>query len=219
MTMRRMLLGVAGLPIIGLVGWIVAGYFSSRAVPSPGYDLVAQRQGYQVRRYNGYIVAETEVRGGYMEALRSGFRTLAEYINGNNSRRSAMASPTDGQQEESERIPMHAPVFLEARDDSYVISFVLPSRYSLETAPEPKDPSVKLRHVPASTIAALQFPGYADEFTTRRREAQLKGMMERDGMAWISNFRVAQYDPPWTPPFMRHNEVQVDTQVEQIPTR
>lgn len=183
------------------------------SIASPKYSILSKREGYEIREYAPYIVAEVEMRGSYKESLNEGFRVLFDYIRGNNERRESIEMTAPVLQEaggESEKIEMTAPVLQEERGKGYVISFVMPKNHSLGTLPRPKDPRVMLREVKRKKVAALCFTWYASEEKTRKKTEALAALLRRDGDQAVSPYRTAQYNPPWAIPFLRRNEILVD---------
>jgi len=184
-----------------------------KSIASPKYSILSKRDGYEIREYEPYLVAEVEMRGSYKESLDRGFRVLFDYIRGNNERRESIEMTAPVLQEaggESEKIEMTAPVLQEGSGNGYVISFVMPEKYSLETLPRPKDPRVVLREAKRKKVAALRFTWYATEEGTWKKMEALTARLARDGYQAISPFRTAQYNPPWAIPFLRRNEILVD---------
>ncbi len=165
----------------------------------------------ELRRYGPRIAAETTVDSDENRARNVGFRRLANYIFGANHRNEtiSMTAPV-GQQSTSDEIAMTAPV-AQARsaDDQWVIRFFMPSKWTMDTLPEPDDDKVRLVPVPGETVAVLKFTGdrgpqaVADR-TDELRKTLLDNDIEPAGdpFAWF-------YDPPWTLPFRRRNEVAI----------
>ena len=115
---------------------------------------------------------------------------------------------------EWEKIPMTAPVLHEksSEDESFTIAFIMPSKYTMETLPQPNNPDVRLREVPKQRFAVVKFSWYATKDRVEKKTERLKAAMERDGLKPAGEPIVAQYNPPWTPPFMRRNEIQIPIQ-------
>jgi effector-binding domain-containing protein len=182
------------------------------SVSTPRYALLSEEKGYEIREYGGYIVAETTVPGPYRDAMYAGFRILFDYISGNNEAAQKVEMTAPVLEERPVAIAMTAPVLQEQEADSerHTVAFIAPEGYTLDTIPVPKDPRVRIREVPAHKVAALRFGGWADAEKVRRRSSELKKMLERDGRTVLSPFRSAQYNPPWTPPPFRRNEILVE---------
>ena len=214
--MRKGLLMVIVGVAVGLMGlWMLAGYLPVRGIETPKYEVAAKHKGYEIRQYAPCIVAEVTEKGGYRETQNQGFRDVAGYIFGGNKAKASisMTAPVLHEPEsKSEKIAMTAPVIHEKGDepDAYKLAFVMPSSYTLDTLPSPSNPNVVLRQVPAKKYAAVRFRGYAPEKTVARKTQWLLEHLKADAIQAIGVPFVAQYHPPWTPPFMRHNEVLVE---------
>lgn len=181
----------------------------------PRWDRITQVGRVEIRRYAPRIAAETEVAGDEEAARGAGFRRVAAYIFGANRDRAkiAMTAPvaqSGSRQSESRRIAMTAPV-AQAREAGgrWTIRFFMPARYTIETLPVPTDPRVRLVPVPAETYAVLRFSGLAGPAQMAARDAELLG--ELHASAWTPSGPVVAwfYDPPWTLPPLRRNEVAV----------
>ncbi len=199
--------------------WLVVSLRFKSGVESPRYSVLGKKSGYEIREYDPYIVAKTDIYGSFSSSLNRGFGIIAEYIFGNNvSTRSAItkeASLADRLEITSEKIQMTAPVLSEKGTDlemqgKYVISFVMPSKYDLDTLPVPKDGRVELLPVKRHIAAAIKFSGYATEKRVLHNLQQLRQMLTMDKIEATPRYRVAQYDPPFTFPLMKRNEVIVD---------
>jgi len=199
--------------LIGLVVllaiWSAGSYYIIYSIEKPTYTVVEEKDGYEIRQYEPYIVAETEVvAGNYQDAINQGFRIIADYIFGNNTSAISIAMTAPVLEQASEKIAMTAPVLESAAENgSRVVSFVLPSKYTLETLPAPNDSRVQLKEVPARKVAALQFSWYATEDRIEAKKLKLKTLIETDKLISIGSFQVAQYNPPLSAPFMRRNEI------------
>ncbi|NLV41691.1 MAG: heme-binding protein [Candidatus Hydrogenedentes bacterium] len=206
---------MAGLAVgiaVALVGaWTAVGYMSTKGIQEPAYTVVEKKRGYEIREYAPYIRAEVTLEGAYRDTLYGGFRQVADYIFGNNTKSEKVAMTAPVIQEKSEKIAMTAPVIQEAGEgkNTYTVAFVMPREYTLETLPKPNNPNMAFREVPARRFAVLKFGGYATERRVERKRAQLVKSLDRDGVKAAGTALVAQYDPPWTPFYMRRNEIQV----------
>ena len=183
------------------------------SVQEPAYRVLDKRDGYEVRRYKPYIVAETRVKGEHDEAMNRGFRRLFKYIDGENtgSKNIPMTAPVIAEPgDTSEKIPMTAPVIQEKTGNSHLVSFVMPEGSTIKDLPEPASPEVTLREVPARDVAVLSYSWYAGEKKIMNKVKELLTYLEKDGVAFKPGFQSARYDPPWTPPFMRRNEIFIE---------
>jgi hypothetical protein len=161
------------------------------------YEVLEEHGRFEVRRYPEHLVAETEVGGPFELAGNLAFPRLARYIGGHNrsSRTVAMTAPVVQEQAPGTR--------------RYVVGFVMPADVGAEELPEPTDPTVRLRRVPAGTAAALRFSGRWSKGSFEKRAAQLLAAVAEAGLEVDGPVRYARFDPPWTPWFKRTNEVVV----------
>jgi hypothetical protein len=188
--------------------------FGIRSVyEQPRYEVVERVGTVEVRRYAPRLAAETTVPAASEEEGRNAaFRILAGYIFGGNRARAdiAMTSPVaTGATGASQDIAMTAPVAAAGAPGGVTMRFFLPSKITRETAPVPNDDRVKIVEAPEETIAALTFSGRGTEAALAARKGELRGALA--GSSW----RAAEepyalfYDPPFTIPFLRRNEVAV----------
>lgn len=195
--------------------WSVWGFFGSR-VEQADYTVVKNVGGYEIRDYPAHIVAQTTVQGSYSESLSNGFRIVAGYIFGGNTKKEsiAMTAPVVAQSGEkknvSENIAMTAPVVATTEGDSQVISFGMPRSYTLETLPTPNDPRVKIVMIPAKRYAVIRFSWYRTDARVKSMQEKLLAELARDGVATGGSVAYAGYNAPWTPPWMSRNEVLVE---------
>lgn len=184
------------------------------ATEIPEYQVVrALADDIELRDYPSVIVAETDVSAASDDkAGNSGFRVLADYIFGNNQRRAeiAMTAPVE-QRRQSQKIAMTAPVEQKPTGtDSWVVTFTMPSKWTLETLPMPNNPRVRIRELPARQIAVARFSGTWSTKRFERYRDALLAAVEGSGLTIAGEPWTARYDPPWTPWFMRRNEVMVE---------
>lgn len=189
----------------------VGGVFGIRlGTEEPLYVHEATLGDIEIRRYGPRIAAQTRVSGDGQEARSAGFRRLAGYIFGGNQRstRIAMTAPVA---QHGEKIAMTAPV-AQSHDggtgDS-VIRFYMPAKWSMETLPEPNDPAVTVVEVPAERFAVLRFTGDRSNTAVTAKSAELLCALEGSDYTAAGTPVAWFYDPPWTLPFRRRNEVAV----------
>jgi hypothetical protein len=202
-------LGYGVLVIFGLLlAWIGISLLTERGVEEPRYEVERKADGYEVRYYESYLVAEAHVPAGTREPLRAGFRMLFDYIGGANkgSRKIAMTAPVLQEDAGAAKIPMTRPVLRLNAPAGSVVAFVLPADYTLQTAPVPENPDIRIREVAARRVAVTRFSGYASDETIDKKSKRLFSWLARDGLKPEGAFRAAYYNPPWTPPFMRKRQ-------------
>ncbi len=179
-------------------------------IQEAGYTVERTDGVFQVRRYTPQVVAETVVDGTLEEAGNKAFRPLFNYISGANRSQGkiAMTAPV-AQQREGEKIAMTAPVGQEALSNHWAVTFMMPTNYTIETLPQPTDDTVRLRAIPARRMAAVQYSGTWSQQRYERNLARLREWMKAQGLAAAGDPVWARYNPPFTPWFLRRNEVLV----------
>ena len=176
---------------------------SAFAYEEPAYEVVREADGYELREYAPYLVAETTVDGGFDETGTAAFERLAGYIFGNNRRRDRMAAGPD----DSVRMKMTVPVTRQQNGRTTVYRFVMERAYDMDSLPVPNDRRVTLRRVPGGTVAALRYRGRITAKRFAGQAARLRAALERDGFEPAGEAVSAVYNGPFTPPFLRRNEV------------
>jgi effector-binding domain-containing protein len=196
--------------VIIVVLWSVWGYVGSR-VEQADYTVLQSMNGYEIREYPAHIVAQTTVQGAQREAMSTGFRIVAGYIFGANTKKEsiAMTAPVVAEKS-SESIAMTAPVVATTEGDSQIISFGMPRSYTMDTLPTPTDSRVKIVTIPAKKYAVLQFSWYRTDARVKQMQEKLRALLTRDGITAHGATAYAGYNAPWTPPWMNRNEVLVD---------
>ncbi|AQT80996.1 heme-binding protein [Mycolicibacterium litorale] len=176
----------------------------------PRYTVQRQVDAVEIRRYGPRIAAETAVANDEEAARNEGFRRLARYIFGANSGAGKIAMTAPVAQQHSTKIAMTAPVATQrAPSGEWVIRFFMPSEYTLDTLPTPNDDRIRLVPVPAETVAVLRFNGPIGPDAVADRTRQLLDTLARNDIATAGDPLAWFYDPPWTLPFRRRNEVVV----------
>jgi len=176
---------------------------------SPEYRVVDRFGEIEIREYEPYLVAETTVDGDLENAGNRGFRIVAKYIFGNNQgeRRIAMTAPVSQAMADGTKISMTAPVTQEKAGDRYTIQFMMPSKYSREELPEPNDPRVSIREVPARRFAAVRYSGSWSKRNFDKHLERLLETLSAKGYEPLGEPIWARYNPPFMPWFLRRNEI------------
>lgn len=184
--------------------------FGIHTVEMLEYQVVENEDSFDIRQYEEYWVARTEIEGDYRESTGQGFRLLFNYISGNNKQQEkiAMTGPVI-QQEQGEKIAMTGPVIQQKKGKGWIMEFVLPSKYNTEQAPEPIAPEVKLVKIPRHRAAAISYRGNLREKMYNTKAKELMDIVRAKGLQPIGEPFSAGYDPPWTIPFLKRNEVLV----------
>jgi hypothetical protein len=196
---------------VALLGaWVISGYLPTRNVEVNKYSVLAVKDGYEIRQYEPCILAETPLRD---ESGSSGFNELFRYISGCNMKKSklAMTAPVlESEPPAGQKLAMTAPVLESVGGGGGVMAFVMPPGMKLEDLPKPASSKVTLRVVPGFKAAAIRFSGWGSVATVKEKAKQLAAALERDGLRAAAAPVTAFYNPPWTPPFMRRNEVIIE---------
>jgi DNA gyrase inhibitor GyrI len=181
------------------------------AIDEPSFRVIESAPPVEIREYAPYVVAETRVAGGFRDVGNEGFRRLFAYISGENrgATKIAMTAPVT-QQAAPEKIAMTAPVTQQADGDVYRIAFVLPSQYTLESAPVPTNPDVRLVQVPARQVVAVRYSGLWSAENYKEALEQLTAFAQQRGLQLAGEPVYARYDPPFMPWFLRRNEILVE---------
>jgi hypothetical protein len=194
------------------------------AIEEPKYEVVTTDAQFEVRHYTPILIAETIVEGDMDAASSKGFRLIADYIFGNNQQadsdkkaKIAMTAPVTVEPQSS-KIAMTAPVTVEpqAAESSmktaktWRINFVMPSQYTLATIPKPKNNAVTLREVPSKYFIVHKYSGFN---TVSRVQAKTDEAIEwatKRSYKIIGTPQLSRYDPPWTLPMFRRNEIMIE---------
>ncbi|SEM76921.1 SOUL heme-binding protein [Syntrophus gentianae] len=187
---------------------IIIGAMDAMAIEEATYKVLKQDNNFEIRDYAPHIIAETVVEGNFEEAGNKAFRTLFRYISGENRSREkvAMTAPVS-QKRKGEEIKMTAPVGQRSVQEKWAVSFMMPTSYTLETLPEPEDPRVTLRHVPARRMAAVRYSGFWSEKNYLRYKLELESWIREQGLSIAGEPLWARYNSPFSPWFLRRNEI------------
>ncbi len=157
----KLFLGFAALSVV--MGGAMAN-------EEPRYEVIKKEENFEVRRYQPMIIAEVSVTGTLSEASNKGFRQIADFIFGNNedpvkkqSEKIAMTAPVTMEADTSSKIAMTAPVTMEGSGGAWKMAFVMPSKFTMETLPKPKNSNVIIKQMPAQQLAVVTFSGWVDE--------------------------------------------------------
>jgi len=194
---------------------VACSLFGVHSEENPKYEVLQKTEAVEVRRYSSYLVAKTSVKGEFKEAQSQAFRILAGYIFGANQKKEkvSMTSPVfQGSGESgSEKISMTAPVMQSLRGDEWTMSFMMPSKYQLADLPSPEDKRIQFAEVPPKIFAVIQFSGLGRKSQIDEKILELEGWLKSQPK-WKAQAApvYAGYDPPWTLPPFRRNEVMIE---------
>jgi hypothetical protein len=189
---------------------LAAGVWSQMShVEEPKYSLIEQAGAFELRDYPPLIVAEATVKGERKLAINEGFRVIADYIFGNNISAEKVAMTAPVTQQSSENVAMTAPVTQQSTGDAWTVRFVMPSQYTLDTLPKPRNAAVTLKQIEGQRMAVIRFSGVADDEALAKRTKELGALITIRNLAPLAPATYAFYNPPWTLGFLRRNEVMI----------
>ncbi len=168
------------------------------SIEEPRWELIENIGEVEIRNYAPCIQAVTELPRS--SASSSGFRRLAGFIFGKNAT--------------GESIAMTAPVQETLGTERPLMTFTMPAAYSMQDLPAPNDERVRLVEVPEKTVASLSFSGWATGGRVASMRDELLMTLESNDVEVVGQPILNQYNPPWTPPFMRRNEISVEVRYE-----
>ena len=171
----------------------------ANSIEEPKFELLLDIDGIEIRRYVPTIQAVTAMPG----YSSGGFRRLAGYIFGGN--------------ENEQSIAMTAPVQETMSGSDGEMAFTLPSEYAIDDLPNPDSDAVELRPVPERLVAVIVFSGRASDKKAEEKWQELSAKLEANAIEVIGKPLLNQYNPPWTLPFLRRNEVMVEINEESLP--
>jgi hypothetical protein len=203
----------AVLDFISSVGFAIAATFGfNSGIELPHYDVIERiGDAVEIRQYPRRIAAETTVNASKADNPRGkAFRVIAGYIFGANKGRQKidMTAPVEINSV-GKNIAMTAPVEVKSSDSGLVMRFFMPAKYSREQLPEPSDPRVKLIEMPPTTVAVLQFSGSTGDAAVAIHTVMLMKALQSTKWKVAGPATAFFYNPPWTLPFLRTNEVAV----------
>ena len=203
------------IALVSLLNFSSCSLFGIQSEEGPKYKVLNKEANFEIRKYEPYIVAETSVEGSYDESSGDAFRILAGYIFGKNkgNNKISMTSPVESKQEPS-KIAMTSPVTMNQNGKSYTMSFSMPSKYTLKELPEPLDNRINFREVKEKFVAVHRFSWLSSKKKNDRKAKELRDWLKKSSNYTYQNtYSYAGYNPPWTIPFLRRNEVLIPLKV------
>jgi hypothetical protein len=204
----RLIYWVSGVMVLLVIAGAAAGPIMSR-VEQPEYKIEASEGAIEIRSYGPMIAAEAIVEGERTAAINEGFRIIAGYIFGANkpNTKIAMTAPV---QQQKQTIAMTAPVIQQDAGPAWSVRFIMPKSWTKDALPIPSDPRVTLKPLPARRYVALTFSGIATNHAIEKRIDELRRYVANHKLATTGEPLLAFYNPPWTLPFFRRNEVMLE---------
>ena len=200
-----------------LVGFL--GMESAMAIEEPKYEVRISQAPFELRHYAPTLIAQTIVEGDMDAASNKGFRLIADFIFGNNlaagseqAAKIAMTAPVTVEPQSS-KIAMTAPVTIEPQSGSaqqWRVHFVMPSQYTLATIPKPKNSAVTLHELPSKYFVVHRYSGFNTEARVQEKTDEALAWAKQQSLKVVGTPQLSRYDPPWTLPMFRRNEIMVE---------
>ena len=183
------------------------------ATEEPDFKLILEEGEFQIREYDPKIIAQVEVEGDFDEASSKGFKLLADYIFGNNlldgeSQKISMTTPVE-MSPLADNLSMTSPIMDDQVNKTWSINFVMPQEYSLNNLPKPNNSQVSIIEVPAEKYVVILFSGLVRESSYAEKAELLSNYLQEKNYKHHGAIKIARYNPPWTLPFFRRNELMV----------
>ena len=183
------------------------------ATNEPEFKLILKEDKFEIREYAPKIIAQVEVFGDFDDASSKGFKLLADFIFGNNTSNDGnstieMTAPVE-MEPLPKKINMTKSVLTEGKDNNWIVSFIMPNEFTLESLPIPKNKSIKILSLPKERYAVIVFSGLVRESSYKEKENLLNQFVEEKKLKTLGGIKIARYDPPWTLPFFRRNELMI----------
>jgi hypothetical protein len=200
-----------------LVGFL--GMESAMAIEEPKYEVRTSQAPFELRHYAPTLIAQTIVDGDMDEASNKGFRLIADFIFGNNlaanseqAAKIAMTAPVTVEPQSS-KIAMTAPVTIEPQLGSaqqWRVHFVMPSQYTLANIPKPKNSAVTLHELPSKYFVVHRYSGFNTVARVQEKTDEALAWAKQQSLKVVGTPQLSRYDPPWTLPMFRRNEIMVE---------
>jgi hypothetical protein len=197
---------------------------SAMATEEPHYDVLVTQTPFELRHYAPTLIAQTVVDGDMDTASNKGFRLIADFIFGNNqaadsaqAAKIAMTAPVTVEPQSS-KIAMTAPVTVEPQSNNtsvasanqWRIHFVMPSQYTLANIPKPKNSAVTLHEVPRKYFVVHRYSGFNTLARVQEKTNEALAWAKQQSLNVVGTPQLSRYDPPWTLPMFRRNEIMVE---------
>ena len=182
------------------------------STPEATYNTMKKQNDYAIRIYQPRMEAQVTIaEGNYNDAVNKGFRELFNYITGSNTVNQKISMTTPAiTKKKSQNIDMTAPVLISDCNRAWTVAFVLPDGYTLENTPKPTNEDIKLVYKPQNKVAAISFSGFMNKDSIDANSIKLEAWISKNHLQMIGEPMAAGYNPPWTIPFLRTNEVMIE---------
>jgi len=181
---------------------------------SPKYKVLNKEKNFEIREYAPYIIAKVTVKGDFHDSSSEAFKILAGYIFGKNKgkKKISMTSPVEIDPGPL-KIAMTSPVEMNQAGDIYTMAFSMPIKFTIQELPDPLDQRIVFEEVKSKIVGAHRFSWFSSQYKNDKKAQDLR--------EWLShykeynakdNYTYAGYNPPWTLPFLRRNEIFIKVQ-------
>ena len=181
------------------------------ATEEPEFTVLFQEGNIEIREYEPRIIAHVKTIGDFDDASSKGFKMLADFIFGNNtinntSKKISMTAPVLASLS-SKKLSMTAPVIAENNNNEWSIAFVMPKEFTIENLPVPNNQNIRITALPKEKFAVIVFSGLVRESSYDKKVNLLNEFIKKKKLIPLSTIQIARYNPPWTLPFFRRNEL------------
>jgi hypothetical protein len=200
-----------------LVGLL--GMESAMAIEEPKYEVITSQTPFELRHYAPTLIAQTLIEGDMDAASNKGFRLIADFIFGNNlaagseqAAKIAMTAPVTVEPQSS-KIAMTAPVTIEPQlgaAKQWRVHFVMPSQYTLANIPKPRNSAVTLQELPSKYFVVHRYSGFNTMARVQEKTDETLAWAKQQSLNVVGTPQLSRYDPPWTLPMFRRNEIMVE---------
>lgn len=204
---RKWVWSIAAIALIAITAVMLGPIMSH--VETPKYQVLQSNRNIEIRQYDRLLTASVSVEGTREQAMGEGFRLLADYIFGNNREQNTIAMTAPVQQKK-QKIAMTSPVQQQSVEKVWYISFVMPAKYNLDTLPKPLNKRVNITQEPAQQFVVITFSGAHSNQNLKKHEQQLIEYVRINDLEIRGRPKYAFYNPPWTLPMMRRNEIMLE---------
>ena len=183
------------------------------ATEEPEFKIILKDGQIEIREYTPKIIAQVKVFGDFDDASSKGFKILADYIFGNNTTSDGsstieMTAPVE-MEPVAQKINMTKPILTEGNGNTWVVSFIMPNDFTLETLPKPNNKNIKIFNLREEKYAVIIFSGLVREASYQEKETLLNQFVKEKKLKTSGEIKIARYNPPWTLPFFRRNELMI----------
>ncbi len=199
------------LGILLVVITIIAGASSMLSIEKQKFTVIKKQGQFQIRTYQPYLIVETIVDSDFEQAGNIAFKRLFKYISGDNisKEKIEMTAPVNQEPQEitSQKIAMTAPVNQQRIGEQWAVGFVMPTKYTLQTLPQPTNQELTVKQVPTQKMASIKYSGSWSRKLYDEKELALRKFIEDQGLKITGQPTWARYNPPFYPGFLRRNEI------------